>query len=200
MGLFASLEQALGRLAWLRPFRRWFPICVFVAGSIIWSIKIAHWGDFGVFLILLLVYPITIVILLVLAALHWRQWHYGLPALLIFLLLSWVIERDGYIVRAEFRWLAGSDTYKSELFAGQPASAGELRHIDWDGWGMAGQDTEAYLVFDPKNSLADAARHKVSGKVSGIPCPVWYVRRLEDHWYYAMFYTNTVWEYCGDSQ
>jgi hypothetical protein len=32
----------------------------------------------------------------------------------------------------------------------QPASAnGEFRHVEWDGWGWAGQDTTVYLVFDP---------------------------------------------------
>jgi hypothetical protein len=47
------------------------------------------------------------------------------------------------------KWFARSHDYKSEVLA-QPSSIGELRHIEWDGWGWAGQDTTVYLVFDPE--------------------------------------------------
>jgi hypothetical protein len=90
------------------------------------------------------------------------------------------------------RWLARSRNYKSEVLA-QPTAVGELKHIEWDGWGWAGQDTTVYLVYDPTDSLAAAAKGQKPGKFSGIPCEVFRVRRLESYWYTAQFYTNEFW-------
>ena len=91
------------------------------------------------------------------------------------------------------RWLVWSRSYKAEVLA-QPDSANkELKHIEWDGWGWAGMDTTVYLVFDPTDSLSQAANSHHSGKYSGIPCEVHLVRRLEDKWYTVQFYTNYDW-------
>ncbi len=200
MRLFASSGKKLRWVSWLRPFRHWFPVSAFVVGSILWSFDIAYWGDFGLFLVLFLAYPLTILVMVVVAAINWRHWHCGLSTLLIFFLLSWLVASEGYIAHFGVRWLTGSAKYKSELLAGPPTPVGELRHMEWDGWGMAGQDTSVYLVYDPQNSLASAARHNLSGKVPGIPCGVSEVGRLQDHWYYAVLYTNTFWEWCGDNR
>jgi hypothetical protein len=45
------------------------------------------------------------------------------------------------------RWLLHSNDWKNRVVA-QPAVEGELKHVEWDGWGFAGMDTTAYLVFD----------------------------------------------------
>lgn len=90
------------------------------------------------------------------------------------------------------RWLARSHNYKSEILA-QPTAVGELKHIEWDGWGWAGQDTTVYLVYDPIDSLAAAAKGQKPGKFNGIPCEVFRVRRLENCWYTVQFYTNEFW-------
>ena len=90
------------------------------------------------------------------------------------------------------KWLAKSQNYKSEVLA-QPTAIGELKHIEWDGWGWAGQDTTVYLVFDPTDSLSVAAKRQLPGKFSGLPCEVFLVRRLENHWYTVQFYTNEFW-------
>jgi hypothetical protein len=91
------------------------------------------------------------------------------------------------------RWLVWSRFYKAEVLA-QPNSANEeLKHIEWDGWGWATMDTTVYLVFDPTDSLSQAARNRQPGKYSGIPCEVFLVRRLESHWYTVWFYTNYEW-------
>jgi len=82
--------------------------------------------------------------------------------------------------------------YKAEVLV-QPIAKGQLKHIEWDGWGMAGQDTTVYLVFDPTNSLSSAAVSKRSGKFNGLPCEVFQVRRLENEWYTVQFYTNESW-------
>jgi hypothetical protein len=62
-----------------------------------------------------------------------------------------------------------------------------------DGWGFAGSDTVVYVVFDPTNSLAGAAKSRAPGKFKGIPCEVSRVRRLESQWYSVVFYTDTDW-------
>jgi hypothetical protein len=90
------------------------------------------------------------------------------------------------------RWLARSHNYKSEVLA-QPTAVGELKHIEWDGWGWAGQDTTVYLVYDPTDSLAAAAKGQRPGKFNGIPCEVFRVRRLESYWYTVQYYTNEFW-------
>jgi len=54
-----------------------------------------------------------------------------------------------------------------------------------------------YVVFDPNDSLAAAARIGSAGKFSRIPCDVWRVRRLENRWYTVFFYTYTDWEHCS---
>jgi hypothetical protein len=60
-------------------------------------------------------------------------------------------------VKNEARWLLSSRHYKSEVYAQLAPTRGEFKHIEWDGWGWAGQDTTAYLVFDPADSLSLAA-------------------------------------------
>ena len=96
-------------------------------------------------------------------------------------------------VRTAARWLVWSHGYKAKVMA-QPASPnGELKHIEWDGWGWAGQDTTVFLVFDPTDSLSAAAKSRSPGKIKGIPCEVPLVRRLESRWYTVRFYTDEYW-------
>jgi len=72
------------------------------------------------------------------------------------------------------RWSRGSHDYKSEVLKA-PTAVGELKHIEWDGWGWAGQDTTVYLVFDPTDSLSAVANKWNPGKLRGIPCEVFVV-------------------------
>jgi hypothetical protein len=94
--------------------------------------------------------------------------------------------------RSEGRWLIHSRQYKAEVLAQPLPPNGRLRHINWDGWGMAGQDTEIYLTYDPSDSLSheDPAR----GKFGSLRCDVWRVQRLENHWYAVTFFTDEGWE------
>ncbi len=93
------------------------------------------------------------------------------------------------------RWLIWSRSYKAEVLAGSDPANGELRHIEWDGWGWAGMDTTVYLVFDPTNSLSRATGPS-PGKHAGIPCEIDRVKRLEDKWYTVQFYTDYDWKAC----
>ncbi len=96
------------------------------------------------------------------------------------------------------KWLAWSGDYKRQVLA-QPASVnGALKHIEWDGTGFAGVAyNTVYLVFDPADTLSAAAGRQQSGKLSGIPCDVRLVRRLESHWYAILLYTDEFWEKCN---
>jgi hypothetical protein len=97
-----------------------------------------------------------------------------------------------YSIRTTAKWSMWSQRYKSEVLA-QPETARELKHIDWDGWGWAGQDTNVYLVFDSTDSLSVAAANHASCKFNGIPCEVVQVHQLESRWYTVQFYTNELW-------
>jgi hypothetical protein len=120
----------------------------------------------------------------------------GLALFVLLILAASVVLRPmfGYPRPINYaRWLVWSRSYKAEVLA-QPNSANEeLKHIEWDGWGWAGMDTTVYLVFDPTESLSQAASNRRPGKYRGIPCEVFLVRRLESHWYTVWFYTNYEW-------
>jgi len=125
---------------------------------------------------------------------RWLNWrlplYVGLGA---FIVISAALAWNFYAVRTTTRWLVWSRSYKSEVLAQPPSANGQLKHIEWDGWGWAGQDTTVYLIFDPTDSLSTAARRHRPGKFSGIPCEVFLVSRLESHWYTVQFYTDEFW-------
>jgi hypothetical protein len=93
--------------------------------------------------------------------------------------------------------MVGRAIYKEKVFAEPISAKGDLKHIEWDGWGMFGQDTSVFLVFDPTDSLAMAAISRLPGKFNGIPCEVFLVRRLESHWYTVQNYTDQGWGDCN---
>lgn len=142
--------------------------------------------------IALLIFAIALAIL--------KRWLKCLSILLIIpvcLAASWIVFRCGIAIHLEGVWLLHSTTYKAKLMKEPAPANGELRHVDWDGWGMFAQDTNVYLVFDPSDSLAIAARKGRSGKFPGIPCEVPRVQRLESHWYAAVMFTGSGWGDCN---
>jgi hypothetical protein len=117
-------------------------------------------------------------------------------ALGVAFVISMAIACNSYAMRSNARWFIRARRYKAEVLA-QPSVNGQLRHIEWDGWGGAPVgDWPVYLVFDPTDSLSAAASHRESGKLSGIPCDVDEVRRLESHWYSVTLSMNEWWEQC----
>lgn len=91
------------------------------------------------------------------------------------------------------KWLLWSHHYQAEVLTQPESTNGELKHAEWDVWGWVGMDTVVYVVFDPTDSLAQAARSQQPGKYAGLPCRVFLVRRLERHWYTVRFYTDKEW-------
>jgi hypothetical protein len=105
-----------------------------------------------------------------------------------------VVAWQFYSIRSAAKWFLWSQHYKDEVLAQSGETAGELRHIEWDGWGFPGAgDTTIYLVHDPTESLSAAAKSHQPGKFVGIPCTVPLVIRLESQWYAVRFYTDEWW-------
>jgi hypothetical protein len=94
------------------------------------------------------------------------------------------------------KWLLKAGEYKKQVLAQPTSPRGDLKHIEWGGWGMAGQETTVFLVYDPADNLAAVGADK-PGKFEGIPCEVQSLRPLERNWYLATFYTNTDWSNCS---
>jgi hypothetical protein len=117
-----------------------------------------------------------------------------LLTLVAFLGASWVLLRNEGTLRPSIRWLLWSHRFKAEVLARPAPVNGELRHMEWEATGFAGvANNTDYLVFDPTDSLAMAAKSHSPGKFSGIPCEVLSVLKLESHWYSVAFYTDEEW-------
>lgn len=152
---------------------------------------------------LLLIFSLVLVVLLSRAAVGYGR-HQLLP-ILVTLAILWVVPTalllygGGHLrnIRDTTRWLLWSYRYKQDVLREPASPGGELKHIEWDGWGFPGAgDTTVYLVFDPKDSLAVAAKGEHPGKFNGIPCEVPFVHRLESQWYTVLFYTDQIWNRC----
>jgi len=177
------------------------PLCVVVGGSIV-LLSLMVYGPDAPLLYVFLIAPIICLICLVLlvAAVIRKKTRQSLSMLLTlvaFLAASGALIKNHGTLRPSLRWLLWSRGYKAEVLA-QPAPAnGELRHIEWDGWGGTPVgDWTAYVVFDPTDSLSAAAKSRSHGKFSGIPCNVDRVRRLENHWYSVELAMNEWWDRC----
>jgi len=121
-----------------------------------------------------------------------------LLALTLFLLVSVALIKNEGAIRPRLRWLLFSLQFKTQVLAHTLPVNGELKHVEWDGWGGTPEgDWTAYVVFDPTDSLSTAVKSDSSGKVRGIPCKVDVVRSLESHWYSVTLSMNEWWDRCG---
>src|ERR1700735_4768680 len=121
---------------------------------------------------LFLVVPIISVVLIVLAVYSAIARKKGrcvpiLSMLAIFWVLSVPLFKNYLAIRSAGRWLIWSNDYKAQVMAQPNPSNGNLKHLNWDGWGWGGENTEVYLVFDPSDSLSAAAKIHQPGKFSG---------------------------------
>lgn len=64
----------------------------------------------------------------------------------VFWIVTWVLFRNSFEVRSAGRWAFAANQYKAKVLAQPNSRNGDLRHIEWDGWGFAGEDNVAYLV------------------------------------------------------
>jgi branched-subunit amino acid ABC-type transport system permease component len=164
-------------------------------------------SDTALFLNVFLVAPILFVgtiFLVVYAAINRKNRRRSFQQLAT-LAIFWVVATAFFLfdighpiaIRSTARWLVWSHDYKARVIAQPSPPNGELKHIEWDGWGILGMDTSAFLVFDPADSLSVASSSNQSGKFNGIPCRVFRVRRLEAHWYTVIYNTGPAyWDGC----
>lgn len=114
--------------------------------------------------------------------------------------VSWLLLKNEVLLRSELRWLFRSGHYKSEVLA-IPRTSNGLRHLEWDSWGFVPVGNNfVYLVYDPSDRLAAAVGTNEPSSVSGIPCEVLAIHRLERQWYFVRFYTDQQWEDCGSAR
>ena len=184
-------ETATNRFNWRLPF------CGALGAMIVVLPKMTFGDDFGTFLYTVGI-AATIGLILVVIAIRTirRQSLSTLSMLVAFCSVLWLLWTISDYMRTTGRWLIHSKTYKAKVLAQANPTNEEFKHLEWDGWGFAGSDTTVYLVFDPHDSLAMAAKRGQPRKFNGIPCEVPGVRRLEDDWYTVQFYTNTDWSHC----
>ncbi len=124
-----------------------------------------------------------------------RYWLCGF-ALGVGTILFAVLYEISFAVRGPVRWALHRGEFKAQVERLPEPPKGELKHLDWDGWGFAGMGTEVYLVFDPTDSLARAAASHRPDKAAGVPCKFDRARRLERHWYAVVYYTDQRWREC----
>ena len=182
----------------------WLPsAAVFGAGGLLMSLMI-HGADDAVLFVLLIapIFCFIGLLWLLVAAIRKRprQCLSVLLALVGFVAISWTLERSEATLRPSLRWLLWSQQYKAQLMTQPDPANGELKHLEWDAWGFVPSGfTVTYLVFDPSDSLATAAKTKIPGRFGGIPCEVPGVFRLEKQWYGVRFYTDEDWRNCPSS-
>src|ERR1700730_5043287 len=132
------------RINWRRPlYAALVALIVFVAIHMCGS-------DISFFLHLFVVAPILVVssICVLLYVVVSKNRSRCLP-LLQTLVIFWGIGTSLFIyeigdpvaIRTAARWLVRSHHYKEEVLAQPTAANGDLKHIEWDGWGFAGMDT-----------------------------------------------------------
>lgn len=173
-------------------FNWWLPLYA-ALGTFVVFILVATWTSEGI--LYLLVVPIISLFLLIYAKLKKRSQRLSiLSMLVVYWAVSAALVPNYSAIRETSRWLFWSHDYKADVLAQPASSNGDLKHIDWDGWGFPGAgDTTVYLVFDPSDSLAAAAKSHQPGKFNGLPCKVFLVSRLESRWYAVLFYTDERW-------
>lgn len=180
-----------GRVDWVQALRA-------VVGASILLVSLMIYSAYAIFLYLLLFAPICLccVVILVDDAIRkrTRQSLSMLLTLVALLGVSWILLRNEGTLRPSFRWVLSSHRFKAEVLAQPAPTNGELRHMKWEATGFAGvANNTIYLVFDPQDSLAVAAKSHSPGRFIGIPCEVLRVFRLESRWYSVAFYTDEEW-------
>jgi hypothetical protein len=190
--------RSLDRTAESRSQFDWVTaLCVALGASVVF-VSLMAYSAYAVFLYFLFIPAIflTCLVLLVVAAIRKRprECLSILLTIAAFLGASWVLFKNESTIRPSVRWLLWSRQFKAEVLALPAPVNGELRHVEWEATGFAGvANVAVYLVFDPTDSLAAAAKRHSPGKFAGIPCEVFRVLRLESHWYSVLFYTDEAW-------
>jgi len=197
--MFHELKQILKNAFDRNHFARWFPI--YIAGSIALALFPLTFSssDFSVIFYVCVTVPLVCLCLgiLVLKCRRTRRTA-AVATLAAFLVFTGMLLTNFLVIKDAVRWFAYGRILKGEVLKQPEPINSSLRHIEWEGWGFAGNDTTVYLVFDPKNALANATKKQTSGKFGDLPCEVYRIRQRESQWYTVQFYTQTDWDSCGN--
>jgi hypothetical protein len=194
-----KLPASRDRILW------WLPLIVVVAAAAVLLGLMIHSADAPILYVFLIAPLVCFVFILwLLAAAIRRKPRRCLSvvlALVGFLAISWALDRNEGTIRPFLRWMLWSHRFKAELMSQPEPANGELKHFLWDEWGFVPSGfNSVYLVFDPADSLANAAKSKAPGQYGGIPCGVLRVFRLEKQWYAVSFYTDEDWKDCPSTE
>lgn len=177
----------------------WFPICAAACSALALFPLTVSSSDLSVILYVVVTVPIVSLVLLGISyKCPGKQRLTALSAFAVFVIFTAVLFVRFLDTRDAVRWLVFGKSFKAEVLAQPSPALTLLRHMEWEGWGFAGSDTTVYLVFDPTDTLATAAKTRKSGKFGDLPCEVFRVRQREKEWYTVQFYTETDWEHCAD--
>jgi hypothetical protein len=148
--------------------------------------------------LVLVVAPLLLIALLAMFVRPWRQkWLTITSAVTIYLICTAVGLRFFPRYRFDVRWVVTAKHYKQEILNQSSPANGQLRHAEWDGWGFAPSgNTTVYVVYDPSDSLLKSGGSYREVSLTGLPCDVSDIQRLQQSWYAVVFYTDTDWEHC----
>lgn len=197
--IFILRSKIKGKAAKQDRFNWWLPFYAAIGALILFVPIMIYGNDIEEMSYIFVAAPIiSFIVFVVVIYKRGRRRLAVLSMLVVYCAVSWGLFKNSRELHWTTRWLLRSKEYKAKILAQPNPVAGELRHIEWDAWGFAGVgDTDAYLVFDPNDSLSPAAKSHSSGKFSGIPCKVYRIDRLESHYYAVLFYTDTNWGECN---
>src|ERR1700735_40170 len=188
------------RAAETAQFNWWLPVAALLGTPLIFLILAIFQRESLVYLFI--VVPIISLLLIVIAlysAITGKKSR--CPSILAMLSIFWILSvplfKNYLPIRSAARWSIWSNDYKAAVAAQPSPTNVNLKHLDSDGWGWGGENTEVYLVFDPTDSLSAAAKSHQPGKFDALPCKVDRVFRLERNWYAAQFFTGTDWDQCN---
>ena len=129
-------------------FRWWFPMCA--AGCIVAAtlpLTVSS-SDLAVVLYVFVAAP-TVTFCLLRTAYPRRGYQRlaSLSTFAVFLIFTAVLFTHFLDIRYSIRWFVFGRHFKAEVMSQPRPAEGQLRHIDWEGWGFAGAgDTTVYLV------------------------------------------------------
>ena len=182
-------------------FNRAFLLWTSLAALAVFAALATCKADTSLFLTIFVVTPILLVISiasLMYAAIRRRQVETiaGTLAILWTMAACFLLYSRAYPfeLREIAEWLLYSNDYKRQVLAQPTPANGDLKHMEWESSGFAGvANNISYLAFDPTDSLS-ATTYNQNAKPKGVPCEPRAVRRLENHWYALLFYTDQVWD------
>lgn len=191
--------DARGRIGW-HPL-----IWTAVIGLLIFGGVATFPTDISFFLYVFVVAPILLVVTVgsvIQTVIRRRQFR----TIIAMLAVLWVMgvsiflysHEHPFAIREAAKWLVWSHEYKKQVQAQLSSPNGDFQHMEWDRSGFAGvANNTVYLVFDPTDALSAAARNNQTAKFNDVICKVRAIRRLENHWYAVLFYTDQTWGDCN---